>query len=376
MSSLSDFAATVSGGNPSADAADSGFYNSIAQPGTYYDANGNLVDSAGNPVNSPDLTSNSVGDTGPGPADPNAATNYTIAGGGSPSGSTGGNNPVPGTSSVISNGLSALGINNPVGTAQNMAALAAAGMEIKDSGQYITDANNDAAVANPFGQYRNQAGQSLMNLEANPSLVANTPGYQFAMNQALTQAMNKMQASGLTGSTQLAQGEENAASGLAQQTYNTTVNNLMNQAGAQFSPAAAAQLLAQGQTNAMNAQASGVNALFTNINGAKSPTGTTTNGTPSNSNGPSVGMPNLNTVTSPPSADGTGFDTNPNNQGGTGLNFTPVGPDNPPPIDASTPNQQPIDPGSYGGMNMDPGSLTSVNGMNQAYGPLGTTYGS
>lgn len=90
------------------------------------------------------------------------------------------------------------------------------------------------AQADPFGPYRQQYAQQLSALSANPSLITKQPGYQAGIEAV----QRTMAAGGYTGS-----GNEMAA--LAKyggDFYNQTADRYASLAGAQFNPAAGAQL--------------------------------------------------------------------------------------------------------------------------------------
>ena len=125
----------------------------------------------------------------------------------------------------------------------------------------------------------------------NPSDLANTPGYQFSLNQGLKATQNQLAASGLGSSGQATAGAANYAEGLAGTTYNQQLQNYLAQNQqtynmlngiAQGGQSAAGTLgsigtnVGQQVGNAAagqgNAQAAGIlgsnNALVSGINGA------------------------------------------------------------------------------------------------------------
>jgi hypothetical protein len=207
--------------------------------GFTYDQNGNLVDTSGGlPSNTPTTTDLSGGNTT----------------------SSGGN---MGILNSLTNGLgSVLGITDPKALSSLIPYLGMALQQFQQSGQYRQYAQQEAGVANPFGQYRNQAGQQLMALEQDPSKIAQTPGYQFALNQALQNVQAKEASAGYGGTDTERNALATEASGLAQQTYNNTIKQLSDQAGVQFSPDAAAQLLSQGNMASMLSQSNALGALM------------------------------------------------------------------------------------------------------------------
>lgn len=167
-----------------------------------------------------------------------------------------------GLGSVLSNLTSAGGL----------ASLLSALNQENNAGNYQNWANQAAATANPFGQYRQQYGDQLAALEANPSSVANTPGYQFALQQGLNSVSNTDNKNEGVGAGSTDVDRMNYSSGLAQQTYNNTVSQLSNLAGAQVGPQTAAQLQMAGMMSSANAQSGAVGtALLAALGGASSP---------------------------------------------------------------------------------------------------------
>lgn len=247
--------------------------------------------SSGDP-NNPDFTINSSGvepDTGA-PVDNGVGNNVPNGSGGIQTGSSTTTSP-----SVMDDIARFLGISNPTQAVGQLGAVAQAIQNYKNAGQYTDIARQASTMANPFGPYRDQAAQRLLALEKNPAEIANTPGYQFSMNQALDQAGNKMGAEGLTGSTQIQQGLANTASGLAQKTYNDTISQLENQAGTQFSPDAAAGLLASGLQDSMAARNMSLQDLFAPYSAQGTQPGSTLQpgGSGGSSSGGGFTMPNL-----------------------------------------------------------------------------------
>lgn len=244
--------------------------------GFTYDQNGNLVDTSGGlPSNSP----NTVDLSG--------------------AGGDGSNTNGMGIFSSLTSGLGQmLGITDPQAQAALIPYLGMALQQFQQSGQYRQFAQQEANVANPFGQYRDQAAQQLMSLEKDPTQIQNTPGYKFALGQMLDSVGGKLAGMGLSGTDAERNQMMTEAQGLASKTYNDTIKQLSDQAGVQFSPDAAAQLLAQGNTASMLAQSNALGALAapfgiqsrnTTINNATGTNG----GSQGNNGGGSGGMGNL-----------------------------------------------------------------------------------
>lgn len=278
---------TYTGNDPLADGNNPITVNDIYDPsggtafdptnaGFTYDQNGNLVDTSGGlPSNSP----NTVDLSG--------------------AGGDGSNTNGMGIFSGLTSGLGQiLGITDPQAQAALIPYLGMALQQFQQSGQYRQFAQQEANVANPFGPYRDQAAKQLMSLEKDPSQIANTPGYQFALNQALQNVGTKESLGGYGGTDTERNSLATEASGLAQQTYNNTIKQLSDQAGVQFSPDAAAQLLAQGNTASMLAQSNALGALaapfgIQSRNTTINNTTGTNGGSQGNGGGGSGGMGNL-----------------------------------------------------------------------------------
>jgi hypothetical protein len=181
----------------------------------------------------------------------------------------GGSNPfgflsgiTSGAGNLMSGLGNALGLTDPSSQAMMIPAIGMAINSYNNADKYQQLAQQSSQMANPFGQYRNQFGQELSNLEKDPSQIANTPGYKFALNQALDATQSRLASQGASGSSQMQNALAQEASGLAQQTYNSTIGQLTNLSGAQFSPDAAANLLMSGMTNSMLQKSNALGALF------------------------------------------------------------------------------------------------------------------
>ena len=153
------------------------------------------------------------------------------------------------------------GSNNPFTNASLIPAMAMAAQQWHNAGQYTDLGNRAAAMANPMGD-RSQYVNELSALEKDPSQIANTPGYKFALNQAMDATSSKLASQGLLGSSQMQNALATESSGLAQQTYNNTINQLSRLAGADFNPAQAASMMMQGGELSMGAQNAALAAMF------------------------------------------------------------------------------------------------------------------
>jgi len=78
-----------------------------------------------------------------------------------------------------------------------------------------------------YGPNGNLTGLSGQGFQFNPSNLAQTPGYQFTLQQGLNAVNNATSATGQTGSGAQAKGLANYATGLAQNTYNQQYQNAL-----------------------------------------------------------------------------------------------------------------------------------------------------
>ena len=78
-----------------------------------------------------------------------------------------------------------------------------------------------------YGANGNLTGLSGQGFQFNPSNLAQTPGYQFTLQQGLNAVNNATSATGQTGSGAQAKGLANYATGLAQNTYNQQYKNAL-----------------------------------------------------------------------------------------------------------------------------------------------------
>ena len=141
---------------------------------------------------------------------------------------------------------------------------------VLNPGQSPTAATN---TANPNAPYQANYAAMLNNLVSNPSLVNQTPGYQFGMDQG-TQALNRTMAA--TGQTQSG-GQQVALSQYGQnyagQQYQNQVANLqtLSTGGAAAGQNAGAAAASAQTTN----QTSGVNNIMAGLGGLFGPSGAT-----------------------------------------------------------------------------------------------------
>ncbi len=150
------------------------------------------------------------------------------------------------------------GLNSPM----LIPSLATAAQQWQQAGQYQDLGNQAADRADPFGQYRRGYGDQLQALYQDPSKINQTPGYKFAMNEAMNSTASKLASQGFLGSSQMQQALVDRSSGLAQQTWDKEANRLAMMAGAQFDPANAARMQMEGGKLKMDAQSNALGALM------------------------------------------------------------------------------------------------------------------
>lgn len=140
-------------------------------------------------------------------------------------------------------------------------AIATALQQYKNSGRYGDDREAYRKEGNPYGEYRDIAAQRLEQLYADPSTIANTPGYKFRLSQGMGNLSGK-QAAAHQGWGNEFGAMQNYAQGLASTEYGNEVERLMKQAGVNIGPEAslaaqqhARQLQLQSELGALQALA-------------------------------------------------------------------------------------------------------------------------
>lgn len=159
-------------------------------------------------------------------------------------------------------GQAVTGSNNNFTNAAFVPAMASAAELYHDAGRYEQIGNQAADRADPFGPQRAGYIARLNQLYADPSSIANTPGYKFALNQALDATQGRLAAQGFGGTGTMADSLSAQASGLAQQTFNQERNALMQMSGVQFNPAQAAQMQMEGANLGLQARENAVGAMM------------------------------------------------------------------------------------------------------------------
>ncbi len=127
-------------------------------------------------------------------------------------------------------------------------AIATAFQQYKNSKTYGDDREQYRKEGNPYGPYREAAAQRLEKLYADPSSIADTPGYKFRLSQGMGNLSGK-QAAAHQGWGNEFGAMQNYAQGLASTEYGNEVERLMKMAGVNFGPEASlsAQTTARGQ---------------------------------------------------------------------------------------------------------------------------------
>lgn len=241
-----------------------------------YDRNGQWVDSVGDGGGNLSTGVNTGGDQTQGIS----------------TGNVGAGDPVPNIGSGGS-GFSLGNIGNNIGDAGRLVAGVGGIASGLVSGAVIApkvaQAGKDAAaMANPF-QGNNQYYIDRMNaLQKDPSEIANTPGYKFALDQGLGaiagQDVRKFGLGAGSGKVD----EMKYASGLASETYDKEMARLMQLSGANWNPSAGASNLMTGALGSASLQQSGINQAMQGFSNLLAPNGTTNNnnnGTPGSGGG-------------------------------------------------------------------------------------------
>ncbi len=196
-----------------------------------------------------------------------AAVQGLTGGGGSPTGTTtAGNNA--GGGPIGSTNLPML-----------FASLAMAAHQYNNSSKYTDTAEKYAQTLNPYGAYRDAAAQKLAALQADPSSIANTPGYKFALQQGLGAVANRDNQRFGVGAGSTDPDMMNYAQGLASKTYNDTISQLSNQAGVGIGPQSAADMLKTGMMGSISSQNTALNNLLAPFGPGNNTGGAANNGT-------------------------------------------------------------------------------------------------
>jgi len=161
----------------------------------------------------------------------------------------------------------ALGMDNPNGTLQGYAdatiplAIATAGKQFYDSGQYATAGEQAANTANPFGDrsfYKNK----LQQMYTDPNYMMSDPSYQWRLNQGMANVNRVNNSQGYQGSGKSNIDLMNYAQGLASTEFDKESTRLANLAGAQFDPANASKYIMEGKKLELDAQNNALASLF------------------------------------------------------------------------------------------------------------------
>jgi hypothetical protein len=150
----------------------------------------------------------------------------------------------------MGNGFSNMGIN------PNMIPfLASAYNQYNNSGKYMDLATKYADQMNPFGTQRSMYQQQLSDLEKDPNAyLAKSPDYQAALKGGIGALDSSMSAKGFSGSGHAADEAQSFGSQLAAQYLDRDRQSLMQMAGANIGPGAAAALISQGMKGSIDSQ--------------------------------------------------------------------------------------------------------------------------
>jgi hypothetical protein len=130
---------------------------------------------------------------------------------------------------------------------------------------FTNQANSYGAILNPYGSQRADAQARLAALEKDPSSVANTPGYKFALQQGLGAVGNRDAKRFGVGAGSTDPDLMGFAQGLASTTYDKTIAQLSNEAGVGIGPQSAASIYQTGMLGNLASRAA-ANAAKGNTN--------------------------------------------------------------------------------------------------------------
>lgn len=142
-------------------------------------------------------------------------------------------------------------------TGRDVAGVLGGVMSLANSGRTQRGLNAAADRADPFGQYRPQAGQDLMNFMNDPSYIYQRPGYIARRDQG-EQGINRAAAGkGYFRSPNMLFDLSKFNSDLAAQEFDAEYRRLAAMAGVDVNPATAAGLQAQGVNSSTNMRTAG-----------------------------------------------------------------------------------------------------------------------
>lgn len=146
-------------------------------------------------------------------------------------------------------------------TGRDLATGASGLFNIWNSRNARNDANAAADRADPFGQYRQQAGADLMKLMEDPSYLYERAGYKFKQQQG-EQGIHRGAANkGYFRSPNMLFDLSKFNSGLASQEYEAEYKRLAEMAGVSINPGTAAKIQANGNQTSTNMRSAGVTQL-------------------------------------------------------------------------------------------------------------------
>lgn len=135
--------------------------------------------------------------------------------------------------------------------------------QYNNSGKYMDLASKYADQMNPFGSQRQFYQDKLKALETDPNAyLASSPDYQAALKQGLGALDSSLSAKGFGGSGHAADEAQTFGSTLAAQFLDKDRQSLMQMAGANIGPAAAAALISEGMRGSIDSQNQALANLF------------------------------------------------------------------------------------------------------------------
>ncbi len=246
-----------------------------------FDANGNWIETSDGSGGLSAGTNPTVADT---------STSGTLPGNGTvaaPSTNSAFNlgNPFAGLGSGLDAGRMVAGVG---GIASGLASGALIAPKVVQAGQQA------ATMADPFKGNNQQYIDRMNSLWNDPSQIADTPGYKFSLDQGLDAIGSKDNRQFGLGAGSTNADDIKFASGLASQTYQDQMKNLMQLSGANWNPSAGASDLMTGAMGGASLEQSGINQAIQGFSNLLAPNGTTTTNNNNGASSPTTsGWPKL-----------------------------------------------------------------------------------
>ncbi len=176
-----------------------------------------------------------------------------------PANVSGGGYTPPTTASTQSGGDVPSWLTALLGAAPGLAGLfnanTQAGDQARQAQQFTDQANQYGTILNPYGAYRDAAAKKLAALQADPSSIKDTPGFQFALQQGTGAVGNRDVKRFGVGSGSTDADLMQFGQGLASKTYNDTIKQYSDQAGVGIGPSAAGDIYKTGMLGNLASQA-------------------------------------------------------------------------------------------------------------------------